>query len=242
VTDPVPEDLTEGEPSPPSGSSILPLCAMAWDQLTEPPLRFAPWPYDTAEIDRIRRTLPAPTAGVAIEGALFAARWFLARNRLRETRKEPAKPDPHSELVRVRDAIEGLKEALRAASPQATRHLLDRPSPGAGSPPMRPGDLLYALEHFSHDNRFALRSLPDPAGAGPPEKPSEQRLIYSLWLAWKSAHALDLPARGWPAFRSACIEPLTLPRFRSLGPPWRSERAWQNLLAAAEQRFKGEAN
>jgi hypothetical protein len=229
------------EPDEPKGAAILPIGAMAWDQVTEPPLRFAPWPYDNAEIDRIRKTLPAVSADVAIEEAIFAARLLLARNRLRERRKEPAKPAPHSELARIRDAADELLAAIRAASPLATRHLFDRPSPGTGSPPVRPGDLAYVVERFKHDNSFALRSLPEPAGAGPPEKPSEQRLILSLSLAWDGAHALAWTRQGWPAFRDACTEPLTR-RFARLGPLARSPRAWQNLLAAAERRFEGEVN
>jgi hypothetical protein len=201
------------EPDEPKDAAILPIGAMAWDQVTEPPLRFAPWPYDNAEIDRIRKTLPEPSASVAIEEALFAARLFLARNRLRERRREPAKPDPRSELASIRDAADELLAAIKAASPLATRHLLDHPSHGAGSPPVRPGDLAYVVERFKHDNRVALRSLPEASSAGPPEKPSEQRLILSLSLAWDGAHVLARTRRGWPAFRDACTEPLTR-RFR----------------------------
>jgi hypothetical protein len=224
------------EPDEPDDAAFLPIGAMAWDQVTEPPLRFAPWPYDNAEIDRVRKTLPAVSADVAIEEALFAARRFLHRNWLRKSREEPSKPDPHSELARIRDAADELLTAIKAASPLATRHLLDHPSPGAGSPPVRPGDLAYVIERFNHDNRFALRSLPEPSGAGPPEKPSEQRLILSLSLAWDGAHALARTRRGWPVFLDACTEPLTR-RFGRLGPLVRSPRAWQNLLDAAERRF-----
>jgi hypothetical protein len=136
--------VTDDEPALPADASLLPERATAWGQVTEPPLRFAPWPYDNAEIDRIRKTLPAPSAAAAIEEALFAVRWFLARNRLRESRNEPAKPDPHTELARIRDVADELLAAIKATSPLATRHLLDHPSPGAGSPPVRPGDLSWS--------------------------------------------------------------------------------------------------
>jgi hypothetical protein len=135
------------EPEDAAAATILPVGAMAWDQVTEPPLRFAPWPYDNAELARIRKTLPEMSAAVAIEKALFAARWFLARNRLREIRNEPAKPDPHKELARIRDAADELLAVIKAASPQATRHLFDHPWPGAGSPPVRPGDLAYVVDN-----------------------------------------------------------------------------------------------
>jgi hypothetical protein len=232
--------VTDDEPALPADASLLPEGATAWDQVTEPPLRFAPWPYDNAEIDRIRKTLPAPSAAVAIEEALFAARWFLARNRLRESRNEPAKPDPHTELARIRDVADELLAAIKAASPLATRHLLDHPSPGAGSPPVRPGDLSYVIERFKHDNRFAMRSLPKRDVMGRPERLSEQRLIHTLHLAWKGAHAMHRPAQGWPDFRSACVEPLALPRFRGLGAPGRSSRAWETVLTEAKRRFEGE--
>jgi hypothetical protein len=204
--------VTDDEPALPADASLLPEGATAWDQVTEPPLRFAPWPYTEEEVERIRKTVPATSGAAAIEKSLFAARWFLARNRLRESRGEPAKPDPHSELARIRDAADELLSAIKAASPQATRHLFDHPSPGAGSPPMWPGGLLYAIEHFSHDNRFALRSLPERAVMGRPEKISEQRWVYALWLAWEEAHAPD--PRSGDGLASA---PPALSRWRCRG-------------------------
>jgi hypothetical protein len=229
------------EPEDAAAATILPVGAMAWDQVTEPPLRFAPWPYDNAELARIRKTLPEMSAAVAIEKALFAARWFLARNRLREIRNEPAKPDPHKELARIRDAADELLAVIKAASPQATRHLFDHPWPGAGSPPVRPGDLAYVVERFLHDSRLGPRALPASASAGPPEKLSEQRFVYMLSVAWKNAHPLSTTTRGWSSFRDACTEPLPR-RFGLLGPRTRSERAWQTLLAEGERRYKSEAN
>jgi hypothetical protein len=108
----------------PEGAPLfLPEGAPGWDVLLDPPPRFAPWPYMEEEVARIRKTLPEMSAAVAIEKALFAARWFLARNRLREGRNEPAKPDPHFELALIRDTADGLLAAIKAASSLATRHL-----------------------------------------------------------------------------------------------------------------------
>lgn len=220
---------------------LLPKGAVAWDQLLDPPLRFGPWPYTDAEIDDIRKTLPAATADGAVKEALFAARWFLARMRLKERRKEPPKPDPHAELLRIRDAVAALKGAIKGASPQATQHLIERPSPGAANPPIRPLDLLNVIEHFEHDNRFAFRALPERDMIGAPEKLSEEALVYRLWLAWKQAHAARLPKDGWPAFRAACVNPLLSARFpKELRPARRDERGWQTLLARARSRREGE--
>jgi hypothetical protein len=228
------------EPDGPEGAAILPIGAPAWDQVTEPPLRFAPWPYNDAEVERIRKTLPAVSADVAIEEALFAARLFLARNRLRKKRKEPAKPDPHSELASIRDAAHQLLAAITAASPLADKHLIDNPSPAVAGQPLHPLGLLYWIERFKHDNRVALRSLPERDAMGRPEKISEQRWVYTLWRAWEDAHALAPPERGWPGFRTACVEPLALARFRGLGAPCRDDRAWRTVLTEAKRRFGGE--
>ena len=105
---------------------------------------------------------------------------------------------------------------------------------------MRRGDRAYVVERFKHDNRVALRSLPERDAMGRPEKLSEQRLIHTLWLAWGRAHAMHRPAQGWPAFRGACVEPLALARFRGLGAPPRSSRAWETILTEAKRRFEGE--
>jgi hypothetical protein len=228
------------EPEDAAAATILPIGAMAWDQVTEPPLRFAPWPYDNAELARIRKTLPEMSAAVAIEKALFAARWFLARNRLREIWNEPAKPDPHKELARIRDAADELLAAIKAASPLADRHLIDHPSPAVVGQPLRPLGLLRWVERFKHDNRRALRALPERDAMGRPEKISEQRLIYTLWRAWKDAHAPASSERGWPSFRSACIEPLA--RFGRFAPQpvVRSPRAWETVLTEAKRRFGSE--
>jgi hypothetical protein len=228
------------DPEDAAAATILPTSAMGWDQVTDPPLRFDPWPYDNAELDRIRKTLPAPSASVAVEEVLFAARRFLHRNWLRKSREEPAKPDPRSELARIRDAADELLEAIKAASPLADRHLINNPSPAVVGQPLRPLGLLRWIERFKHDNSRALRALPERDAMGRPEKISEQRWVYTLRLAWEDAHALAPPERGWPSFRDACVEPLALARFRGLGAPWRNDRAWRNVLTEAKKHFEEE--
>ena len=219
---------------------MLPKGAIAWDQLLEPPLRFAPWPYTRAELDKIQGALPAVGADVATEEAMFAARRFLAVGRLRQKDNTPPKPDPRGELERILRLSKELRAAIRAASLEALQHLLSHPSPGAGNPPFLPGDVRYVLLRFEHDNCVAFRDLPELDLIGAPETLREEALVYWLRTAWRLAHAMRPPARGWPAFRAACVDPLRGTRFpKYLRPADRTERAWQQVLRRARDRVEG---
>jgi hypothetical protein len=207
----------------------------------EPPVRFAPSPYTQAELERIRGTLPSNSVDAAATAAILAARRFLVGRHLREKENTPPKPDPHQELWQFQRALEELRAAIRALSPDAIQHLASHPSPGAGRPPLRPYDVNLLLHRFEYDNRFAFRDLPERHMIGAAEKLEEEALIYRLWTAWRFAHGMRSSTRGWPAFRSACFEPLLGVRFRKeLQPSARTERGWQMLRARAVVRWEGE--
>jgi hypothetical protein len=182
------------------------------------------WPYTEEELQRIRETLPANNADGAIMWATLAASFFLA-DRWGE------RPRPYKELSQALRASEELTRAVKALSPEALARLRAHPRPGT-SDPSHPYDLAGVLPRFEHDCRLALRGL-RRAVSGAPVKRDEEAWIYRLWLGWLTAHGMR-PLRGWPAFRSACIEPLMNVRFEEeLRPAERSERAWQSLLARA---------
>jgi hypothetical protein len=220
--------------------TILPDGAIAWDQVLEPPLRFAPWPYTEAELQRIRDALPAAGADIAITKTIFTARIFLVGEHIRRKHATPPKPDPRGELERILRASKELRAAIRAASLEALQHLLSHPSPGAGNPPFLPGDVRYVLLRFEHDNCVAFRDLPERDLRGAPETLREEALVYGLWTAWRFAHGMRPPARRWPAFRTSCVDPLRGARFpKDLRPADRIERAWQQVLRRARDRFEG---
>jgi hypothetical protein len=189
-----------------------------------------PWPYTEAELQKIRDSLPAEGADGAIEWVILAASFFLG------DRWGP-RPKPHQELLRALLSSEALTRAAQALSVEALAHLPGHPWPGARDP-SHPYDLGGVLPRFEHDCRVALRRFERPV-IGAPVKRDEEALIYRLWIGWRSAGA----ARGWPAFRSACIEPLMTSRFaEKVQPARREERAWQSLLRRARARFEGARN
>jgi hypothetical protein len=194
------------------------------------PLSHPAWPYTKAELQRIRRTLPSGGADGAVMSATLAATFFLMD-------RWGARPKPYQELSRALRASEELTHAVQALSPEALARLTGHPWPGARDP-SHPYDLGGVLPRFEHDCRLALRGL-RPAVIGAPVKQDEKALIYRLLLGWRAAHGGRPPARGWPAFRSACIDPLMSTRFpKEVRPAWREEAGWQRLLARARARFE----
>jgi hypothetical protein len=205
---------------------------MARPPITPRPL--APLPYTEAELQRIRDTLRADGADAIIESVILAATFFLGD-------RWPPQPNPYQELSRALRASEELTLVVRALSAEALARLPAHPWPGTRQP-LHPYDLGGILPRFEHDCQLALQGL-QPAIIGAPPKLDEEAFIYRLWTAWRSAHALKLPARGWPAFRSACFKPLMSSRFaEELQPSRREERAWQSLLARARARFESARN
>jgi hypothetical protein len=207
------------------------------------PRLLTPWPYTEAELQRIRNTLPAARAEGAIEWAILAAHFFLA------DRWGP-RPNPYQELSDALHASERLTRAVRALSPEALARLPGHPWPGTRDP-SHPYDFGGILPRFEHDCQVALGRFERPV-IGAPVKRDEEALIYRLWIGWQSAVApsgwpplgrigrQSAHARGWPAFRSACIEPLMTSRFATeLRPSARTEWGWQRLLARARARFEG---
>ena len=189
-----------------------------------------PWPYTEAELQRIRDTLPADGAEGAIEWAILAANFFLC------DRWGP-RPNSREELMRALLASKALTLAIQALSPEALARLPGHPWPGTRDP-SHPYDFGGVLPRFEHDCQGALKRL-ERAANGAPVKRDEEALIHRLWIGWRSVGG----GRGWPAFRSACIEPLMTSRFaKELRPSRRSERAWQSLLARARARFAGARN
>ena len=194
------------------------------------PLLLSPWPYEEADLGRIRGTLPAGGTDGTIEWAILAAQFFLS------DRWGP-RPNPHQELSHALLASEALTRAIQALSPEALARLPGHPWPGTRVP-SHSYDFCGVLPRFEHDCREALRSFKG-AVIGAPVKRDEEGLIYRLWIVWRSAHV----DRGWPAFRSACIEPLITSRFaEKLWPARREERGWQSLLARARARFERARN
>jgi hypothetical protein len=236
------EDADEGvQASAASALLRMPEGAVAWSQVTDPPLRFAPWPYTESELTQIRAALPACRTDIASAETIFAARFFLVGEHIRRRYNAPPKPDPRGELEQILDASDRLRAAIRAASPEAVRHLAAYPSPAAGEPPVDPYTLNGVLRQFEHDNRFAFRNLPDRNMIGAPEKLREEALVFRLWTAWRRAHDMHPPGRGWPVFRSASVAPLGATRFlKELRPAQRTDRAWQDLLKRARERWEGE--
>jgi hypothetical protein len=194
------------------------------------PRLLIPWPYTEAELQKIRDTLPPEGTDFAIEWAILAAHFFLA------DRWDP-RPNPYQELSRALLASEALTHAVKALSPEVLAHLPSHPWPGMRASP-HPYDFGAVLPRFEDDCRLALRRLKGVV-IGAPVKRDEEALIYRLWSGWRSAKQ----ARGWPAFRLACIEPLMSPRFaKERRPSRRTERGSQSLLARARARFEGARN
>ena len=101
---------------------LMPPGAVEWDQLLELPIRFLPWPYTLAELDRIWDALPAPGAALATREAIFAARWFLADAHLKQNFGASSKADPRNELNRILRASRELGDAICAASNETFEH------------------------------------------------------------------------------------------------------------------------
>ena len=205
--------------------------------MAKPPVNprlLTPWPYTDAELQRIRYTLPADAADDVIESVILAASFFLGD-------RWPPQPNPYHELSQVLHASKELTLAVRSLSPEALARLPANPWPGTRQP-SHPYDFGGVLPRFEHDCQLALKGL-ERVTIGAPVKQDEEAFIYRLWTAWLSAHAMKPPARGWPAFRSACVEPLVARRFtKELRPSPRGERAWQSLLRRAQVRFGGARN
>jgi hypothetical protein len=230
VDDWTPEWLNDGQ-----DDGVMPAGAVEWDELLEPPLRFASWPYTENEIIKISDTLPASSGGIAVTETIFAARWFIFEGHTRDKSGVLPKADPHNDSRELRDAI-------CAASDETFEHLSRYQSPLAAKSPVSAHDLLGHLSWFEHDHRLGFRNLPERHMDGAPRKTREEALVYRLWTAWSRAHAMRPPARRWPAFRAACLDPLSDARFRELKCVSRSERAWQSLLWRARKRFEGARN
>jgi hypothetical protein len=205
--------------------------------LARPPVTtrlLPPWPYTEAELQRIRDTLPADGADAIIESVILAATFFFGD-------RWPPQPNPYQELSQAVRASKELTLAVRALSAEALARLPAHPWPGTRQP-SHPYDLGGILPWFEKDCQLALQGL-QPAIIGAPAKLDEEAFIYRLWTAWRSAHAMKPPARGWPAFRSACFEPLMASRHpKELRPSPREERAWQSLRKRALARFEGAIN
>jgi len=219
---------------------LLPAGACDWDQLLGPPLTFLPWPYKDMELVKIWDALPSPRAALATKEAIFTARWFLYKGHLRQKHRVAPKADPRGELSRIWRASRELGDAICAASSETFEHLSRHLSPVAVKSPVRAHDLLGILFWFEHDNRIAFGNPPECYRIGAPERIREEMLIYGLWSAWRLAHAMRPPVRGWPVFRAACVDPLAGPRFpKGLRSASRTERGWQDLLKRARARFEG---
>jgi hypothetical protein len=201
--------------------------------MAKPPVNprlLTPWPYTDAELQRIRYTLPADAADDVIESVILAASFFLGD-------RWPPQPNPYHELSQVLHASKELTLAVRSLTPEALARLPANPWPGTRQP-SHPYDFGEALPRFEHDCQLALQGL-QRVTTGAPVKLDEEDYIYRLWTAWMSAHAMKPPARGWPAFRSACVEPLMASRFaKGVPPSARGERGWQSLLTRARARFE----
>jgi hypothetical protein len=209
--------------------------------MAEPPVTprmLTPWPYTEAELRNIRDSLPADGA----DDVILAASFFIGD-------RGPPQPNPYHELLQALHASEELTLAVRSLSPEALARLqaacleaLARlpahPWPGTRQP-SHPYDFGGVLPRFEHDCRLALQGL-ERVTNGAPVKRDEEAYVYRLWTAWRSAHAMEPPARGWPAFRSACVEPLMAHRFaKQVRPSAREARGWQSLLERARARFEG---
>jgi len=220
---------------------LLPKGAWDWDQVLGPTLKFGPWPYTAAELVRIWDALPTQGAAHAAKEAIFAARWFLYSAHLRQKHGVAPKADPYNELKRILSASRELGDAICAASSEATEYLSKNLASVVGKRPIEAGDVLSTLFWFQYDNRFAFGNPLEPDNRiGAPHRTREETFIYGLWSAWGIAHAAHLPARGWPAFRTACVEPLTNARFpKELRSASRTPRGWQDLLRRARSRFEG---
>ena len=211
---------------------VLPHGVVAWDQVLQQPLRFAPWPYSAAQLACILKSFRQVPPSITSERVIFAARWFIAHTRKKS--REPRKYNPSAELARLQVAVAELQNAIKAVHAKARKHLDDNPSLGSNAhPPMTLFQLTNALHHFNHDNRFALRRLPNGSQMGRAEKPQDEWLIWQFWTAWEIGHGRQPPTRGWPKFRTACTEPLA-----SFGLVQRSDKAWQDVFAKAKARAK----
>jgi hypothetical protein len=229
-----------GDDEEKEADGLLPAGAAEWDQVLEQPLRFAPWPYTEIELMRIRDTLPTSVASIADKEAICAASWFVFQGHFVEKYRLSPKADISKELERILRASKELGDAICAASNETLEHLSRHLSPLAVKPPIRAQDLLSHLFWFEHDNRLSFRSLPEFDRIGAPEKTREELLIFQLWTAWSRAHGMRPPKRGWPAFRAACVDPLSDARFpKALHPSLRTDRAWQSLLQRARRRIEG---
>jgi hypothetical protein len=157
------------------------------------PLLLSPWPYEEADLERIRGTLPAGGTDGAIEWAILAAQFFLS------DRWGP-RPNPHQELSHALLASEALTRAVQALSPEALARLPGRPWPGTRDP-SDPYDFGGVLPKFENDCRVALRRL-KRAVIGAPVKRDEEASIP----ARLRRRARPLSAAWSPAFRAASAQ------------------------------------
>jgi hypothetical protein len=197
-----------------------------------------PWSYSSDDLEAIRRAVPKTATehdAWLLADASATARMFVRHMRLRSS----SKPNPRDEIKRLKNAVEELREAIDGLSSQAQKHLRDnlRPVRAPGEKPFAASSLCYALDRFSHENRDALERPPEIRRGGPATKGHVQWLVFRLWLAFTHANGGNQRARGFPAFRKACCDPL-----QPFGLAPLSDEAWESVLTKAKAHAREERN
>jgi hypothetical protein len=159
------------------------------------------WPYTTSEVAKIRELLPpgSKTALMLIvEGAKQYA-WMTEG-------KARCKPNPKRELEKLAAAILEMRRALQL-SESTENHLRAhyRQSP-AYETSMHAVEFWDALLRFQVENAEGFKTAPT-AQAGAIRRNFERSLEKHFRDAFELARGKK-SSRGWPAFLSACVEPL----------------------------------
>jgi hypothetical protein len=210
---------------------LLPDGPRLWWEALVRPRRLGLWPYTEAELRRVRANLGRQADDAAIEDVIFAARYFLCE-RFGRYHEKPS--DPRRELPNISQTAAQLTRAMLAASPEALDLLPAHLSSGGRSTPIPTFDLIGLLFDLRRRCDEASRKLPERNMIGAPDKLDEAALAFRLWTVWERLHPMQRSTRGWPAFRSLCMEPLMNGRFPTeLRPSSREERGSQMLLARA---------
>jgi hypothetical protein len=159
------------------------------------------WPYTASEIKRIQEILPPDNeraVALVVEGAKQYA--WMAEGRAQH------KPNPKREIKKLSAAILEMRRALQL-SVRAENHLSDhyRQSP-AYDEPMHVVNFWDALRRFEVENAEGFKKAPS-APPGAISRNFERSLEKHLRCAFDLARSKK-SSRGWPAFLSACVEPL----------------------------------
>lgn len=162
----------------------------------------AAWSYSPEQIAQIKAALPSKTEDCA-RRVQMAASTYAA---MREGRAR--KPDPSQEIPALQHAAAAFYAALTTLSEASTSHLVEFASSPAYDQPLSRDEMVWTVHRFVTENSAGFANPPKLETKGRSREAAREVLLAALQDAFVRAHDGKMPARGWPAFRNLCWQPL----------------------------------